>query len=127
MSSLISWLSVSTLRRNHLKGRNSNRINGALAAAGYNFSLLLRWFEELLRVLLSILSRPPTPAPRPAQPLIRDILHERLAWHPIRSAHRLRDQPRRYDRSNPKGFVKQALGCTELILDLGDTDATKKD
>jgi hypothetical protein len=26
-----------------------------LAAAGYNFSLLLRWFEELLRVLSLIL------------------------------------------------------------------------
>jgi len=30
-------------------------INAVLAAAGYNFSLLLRWFEELLRVLSSIL------------------------------------------------------------------------
>jgi hypothetical protein len=28
-----------------------------LAAAGYNFSLLLRWFEELLRILLLILWR----------------------------------------------------------------------
>jgi hypothetical protein len=28
-----------------------------LAAAGYNFSLLLRWFEELLRVLSLILWR----------------------------------------------------------------------
>ena len=126
MSSLISWLSVSTLRRNHLKGRDGNRINGALAAAGYNFSLLLRWFEELLRVCYrsSVAASHPRASPGSA---LRDILHERLAWHPIRSARRLRDQPRRYDRSNPKGFVKQALGCTELILDLGDTDATKKD
>ena len=30
-------------------------INAVLAAAGYNFSLLLRWFEELLRVLSLIL------------------------------------------------------------------------
>jgi hypothetical protein len=32
-----------------------------LAAAGYSFNLLLRWFEELLRVLFSILclGRPP--------------------------------------------------------------------
>ena len=29
--------------------------NAVLAAAGYNFSLLLRWFEELLRVLSLIL------------------------------------------------------------------------
>src|SRR5262249_61625246 len=34
---------------------DGDRINAVLAAAGYNFSLLLRWFEELLRVLSSIL------------------------------------------------------------------------
>jgi hypothetical protein len=45
------------LRRNHLKGRNGDRINAMLAAAGYNFSLLLRWFEELLRALFLILWR----------------------------------------------------------------------
>ena len=43
--------------RNHLKGRHGDRINAVLAAAGYNFKLLLRWFEELLRVLLLILRR----------------------------------------------------------------------
>ena len=45
------------MRRNHLKGREGDRINAVLAAAGYNFSLLRRWFEELLRVLLLILCR----------------------------------------------------------------------
>ena len=45
------------MRRNYLKGRDGDRINAVLAAAGFNFSLLLRWFEELLRVLLSILYR----------------------------------------------------------------------
>jgi transposase, IS5 family len=30
------------------------RINAVLAAAGYNFSLLLRWFEELLRALSGV-------------------------------------------------------------------------
>ena len=39
------------MRRNPLKGRDGDRINAVLAAAGYNFSLLLRWFEELLRAL----------------------------------------------------------------------------
>src|SRR5262249_7414365 len=29
------------MRRNHLKGRHDDRINAVLAAAGYNFSLLL--------------------------------------------------------------------------------------
>jgi IS5 family transposase len=42
------------MRRNHLKGREGDRINAVLAAAGYNFSLLRRWFEDFLRVLLSI-------------------------------------------------------------------------
>ena len=41
--------------RSYLTGRDGDRINAALAAAGYNFSLLLRWFEELLRVLSLIL------------------------------------------------------------------------
>jgi hypothetical protein len=36
------------MRRNHLKGHNGDRVNAVLAA--YNFSLVLRWFEQLLRV-----------------------------------------------------------------------------
>jgi IS5 family transposase len=32
--------------RNHLKGRDGDRINAVLAAAGYNFSLLLRWLAK---------------------------------------------------------------------------------
>ena len=47
--------STAAQRRNHLKGRDGDRINAVLAAAGYNFSLLLRWFEELLRALLLML------------------------------------------------------------------------
>jgi transposase, IS5 family len=43
--------------RNHLKGRDGDRINAVLAAAGFNFSLLLRWFEELLRAMLLLLYR----------------------------------------------------------------------
>jgi len=49
------------MRRNYLKGRDGDRINAVLAAAGYNFSLLLRWFEELLRVLLLIICRSRSP------------------------------------------------------------------
>lgn len=49
--------------RNYLKGRDGDRINAVLAAAGYNFGLLLRWFEALLRHLFAALSRLPyTPA-----------------------------------------------------------------
>ena len=52
------------MRRNHLKGREGDRINAVLAAAGYNFSLLRRWFAELLRVLCLILCRSrSTPSP----------------------------------------------------------------
>jgi IS5 family transposase len=45
------------LRRNHLKGCERDRIKAVLAAAGYNCSLLLRWFRRLLRALLQILAR----------------------------------------------------------------------
>jgi transposase, IS5 family len=45
------------LGRNYLKGRDGDRINAVLAAAGYNFSLLLRWLERLLRALLAMLVR----------------------------------------------------------------------
>ena len=41
--------------RNHLKGRDGDRANAVLAAAGHNFRLLLRWFEQLLRALLLML------------------------------------------------------------------------
>jgi IS5 family transposase len=43
--------------RNYLKGRDGDRVNAVLAPAGYNFSLLLRWFTRLLRCLLLILAR----------------------------------------------------------------------
>jgi len=48
--------------RNYLKGRDGDRINAVLAAAGYNFSLLLRWLERLLLVLMRILLATPAPA-----------------------------------------------------------------
>jgi len=41
--------------RNYLTRRDGDRINAVVVAAGYNFSLLPRWFEELLRVLSLIL------------------------------------------------------------------------
>jgi IS5 family transposase len=45
------------MNRNYLKGRDGDRVNAVLAAAGYNFSLLLRWFEELLRAVFLFLAR----------------------------------------------------------------------
>ncbi len=47
------------MNRNHLKGRDGDRINAVLAAAGYNFSLLLRWLAELLRALIAALAGMP--------------------------------------------------------------------
>ena len=47
--------------RNYLKGRNGDRANAVLAAAGYNFSLLLRWLAQLLRALIRILLATPAP------------------------------------------------------------------
>ena len=43
--------------RNHLKGRDGDRSNAVLAAAGFNFHLLLRWFERLLCALFAALWR----------------------------------------------------------------------
>ena len=42
------------MERNYLKGRDGDRANAVLAAAGYNFSLLLRWLERLLRALIAV-------------------------------------------------------------------------
>ena len=45
------------LERNYLKGRDGDRANAVLAAAGYNFKLLVRWFEALLRTSIQALLR----------------------------------------------------------------------
>ena len=41
--------------RNYLKGREGDRANAILAAAGYNFRLLIRWLAELLSALFRVL------------------------------------------------------------------------
>ncbi|ENN87166.1 Mobile element protein [Rhizobium freirei PRF 81] len=38
--------------RNYLAGQQGDALNAVLAAAGYNFSLLLRWFRLLLCLLV---------------------------------------------------------------------------
>jgi transposase, IS5 family len=45
--------------RNYLKGYDGDRANAVLAAAGFNFSLLLRWFQWLLRALCLLPWRSP--------------------------------------------------------------------
>jgi IS5 family transposase len=48
--------------RNYLKGRDGDSSNAVLAAAGYYFSLLLRWLERLLRALIQALIPAPLAA-----------------------------------------------------------------
>src|SRR5258708_21458732 len=43
--------------RNYPTGRDGDRINAVLAAAGYNFGLLLRWLAALLRALILALAQ----------------------------------------------------------------------
>ena len=50
--------------RNYLKGPEGDRINAVLAAAGYNFGLLLRW---LAISTIIILIRSPSPGHPPPQ------------------------------------------------------------
>jgi IS5 family transposase len=46
----------STACDNYLKGPAGDRINAVLAAAGYNFGLLLRWPAAHLRALIMALA-----------------------------------------------------------------------
>ena len=41
--------------RNYLKGFQGDRVNAVLAAAGYNFRLLLRWLALFLRALIQLI------------------------------------------------------------------------
>jgi len=68
---------LTLLGRNYLTGRDGDRINAVLAAAGYNFSLLLRWFEQLLRVLSLILCHAVLATPASPNPVLQNFLHGR--------------------------------------------------
>lgn len=46
--------------RNHLKGREGDRANAVLAAAGYNFGLLLRWLAAIWRAIFAVIIQKPT-------------------------------------------------------------------
>jgi IS5 family transposase len=45
--------------RNYLAGEQGDAINAILAAAGYNFSLLLNWFSQLLWLIIAALQTRP--------------------------------------------------------------------
>ena len=49
--------------RNYLWYRQGDAINAVLAAAGYNFSLLIRWLRFLLSKILAALIGDPQPVP----------------------------------------------------------------
>ena len=53
------------LGRNYLKGPEGDRINAVLAAAGYNFSLLLRWMAAILRAFIQALAALAPPIAQP--------------------------------------------------------------
>jgi transposase, IS5 family len=69
--------------RNYLKGFEGDRANAVLAAAGYNFRLLLRWLAAFLCALIELaLFFPPTAdrtlsASQNAEPASWWVLHER--------------------------------------------------
>src|SRR5438132_14402300 len=63
--------------RNYLKGRDGDRINAVLAAAGYNFGLLLRCLARFLRALFQALITSP-PGAQPAKKTRATVLHSRL-------------------------------------------------
>ena len=46
--------------RNYLAGRQGDAVNAILAAAGYNFSLILRWLKALLWLLIAALQSQPS-------------------------------------------------------------------
>jgi len=62
--------------RNYLKGRDGDRINAVLAAAGYNFGLLLRWLARFLRALFQALITS-SPGAQPAKKTRATVLHSR--------------------------------------------------
>ena len=69
---------------NHLKGREGDRANAVLAAAGYNFSLLLRWLEWFLRAPIAALFAPSDTA-RSAWNNATRLLHLRPRSRSIRT------------------------------------------
>jgi len=75
--------------RNYPKGRDGDRINAVLAAAGYNFSLLLRWLERLLRALMRMLVAAPA-QPKTPKERASSVLHGRLISPATISASTLR-------------------------------------
>ena len=63
--------------RNYLKGQDGDRINAVLAAAGFNFHLLLMWLAALLRAIF-LAALPSLLSPQPARFFRREELHGRL-------------------------------------------------
>ena len=52
---VIQSIAEHRMGRNYLAGEDGDAINAILAAAGYNFSLLIKWLRQLLWLLLAAL------------------------------------------------------------------------
>src|SRR5262245_26608053 len=94
------------MRRNYLTGRDGDRINAVLAAAGYNFSLLLRWFEELLPALSLILWHAPLGRLASPNPVPQNFLHGRL-----------NTRPNQFSQPTPSFICSPA--CTDCAVTIG--------
>ncbi|TIP26635.1 MAG: IS5/IS1182 family transposase, partial [Mesorhizobium sp.] len=51
--------SEQSMGRNYLAGQQGDALNAIPAAAGYNFSLLLRWLNDFLSLLIALLQLRP--------------------------------------------------------------------
>jgi hypothetical protein len=77
------------MARNYLKGLDGDRCNAVRSAADYNFSLLLRWLEHLLRALMRMMLATPA-LTKPPNKRSSSVLHSRLDGHAHEAGNRAR-------------------------------------
>jgi hypothetical protein len=99
--------------RNYLKGRLGDRINAVLAAAGYNFGLLLRWLAELLRAIRTFVEA--VPVQTSLEPGTAPVLHARLR-HLGNAVERFLSN-RFYRRHNARSMPIGDVDFAEVVCD----------
>lgn len=113
------------MARDHLKGRVGDRINPVLPAAGFNFHLLLRWFERLLRALMQRRSGASSASRNTLEPARCGKLHGRLKLQRaavlfIRSSagtrHHIRPQPRGAYGSSTVDFMAHTASGRAVVV-----------
>jgi hypothetical protein len=97
--------------RNDLKGRDGDRINPVLAAAGFNFHLLLRWLAALLRAIF-LAALQSLVSPRPASLFTRGGTSRTTGYRIARTETQgLADKPLSLQRDRGKSYrVRQMHG-----------------